>query len=174
MGNTRLLLDGYNVLFQSQMVGSNRGMGWLPKARERLLRLLVARLSHENQSRTVVVFDAAKFGETPPDFFFEKRIAVRFAIEHAEADDLLEVLIRRAPQPKLLCVVSSDLRIRRCAKARRAKSVDAESFLNQLEEGRGDALVHGELPTSEVGDDAPGTDTLAPDEVDYWLREFDQ
>jgi uncharacterized protein len=169
----RLLIDGYNLLFQSPLVGRGQGAGWLPLARERLLKLLAEHLQADHQARTTVIFDAAKFGESPADFLFKNRIEVRFATEHQEADDLLEVLIRQAPQPKLLHVVSSDLRIRRCALARRANAIDAETFLRMLQAGLGDSLFNSQTDASAPQEtDIPEKERGATD-VDYWLREFD-
>lgn len=173
MRSIRLLIDGYNLLFQSEWVGRGRAQGWLPRSRERLLKALADQLDGEDQSRTTVVFDAAKFGETPADFNFN-HIDVRFAKEHDEADDLLELLIRQAPQPKLLNVVSSDLRIRRCATARRAHSIDSENFLRQVEAGRV-GLLFKSSGFKEADSPEPETPEkeLGTNDVDFWLREFD-
>ena len=169
----RLLIDGYNVLFQSQLVGRGRGQGWLPRARQRLLQRIAQSLAVEHQARTTVVFDAVRFGETPADFLFNELIDVRFAKDYAEADDLLEVLIRRAPQPKLLHVVSSDLRIRRCAIARRAVPIEAEHFLQQLAVGQASnwfAPQAGRTPTDgqPLPDSGEGTEkSQGASDVDY-------
>ena len=54
----KLLIDGYNVLFQSQLVGRGRGPQGLHAARNRLLKLLASRLTPTELSPTQVVFDA--------------------------------------------------------------------------------------------------------------------
>ncbi|MEZ6134930.1 MAG: NYN domain-containing protein [Pirellulaceae bacterium] len=99
-------------------------------------------------------------------------IEIRYATEHDEADDLIEELIRRHPQPKRLRVISSDARIRRCARAKRAKSIDSDSFLQYLEHQP--PRSPAQLSVPEVADDCTivDHDALPSTEVDYWLREF--
>lgn len=194
-----LLIDGYNLLFQSQLVGRGRGPGWLEKSRRRLLVTLVRSLTTPERATTTIVFDAAQFGEKLSDFLFDNSIDVRFANEYPEADDLLEELIRKNPHPKQLRVVSSDQRIRRCARARKAESIDSESFLEQMEraeamlrhanqDGSNDVTplklereIGGAYPSSnEATANEPNANEpsngeaplLTSDEVAFWLREF--
>lgn len=196
MRSTKLLIDGYNLLFQSQLVG--RGQGWLEKARKRLIVELTKSLTEAERRETTLVFDASgrsdasarvdafARGDRPAVSPTVNEIEVVYASEHAEADDLLEELIRRAPQPKLLRVVSSDQRIRRCARARRAESLDSEAFLQEMEtrQSRTRGSRQSEPSGAEPGyglsadgsadgiDDGPAN--LSESEVDYWLREFGQ
>ncbi len=181
MRSTKLLIDGYNLLFQSQLVGRGRGQRWLEKARGRLLQLLVNKLTELERRETTIVFDAAERPDDLSSTLNAHEIEVLFANEYDEADDLLEEMIRQAPQPKLLRVVSSDQRVRKCARARRAQSIDADSFLNELET----RLIQGptiQTPLSpaqtpshqKVLDDDEGASPLSDQEVDYWMREFRQ
>jgi predicted RNA-binding protein with PIN domain len=178
----KTLIDGYNLLFQSPLVGRGRGRNWLPNARGRLAHLLLGHLSPEELQTTLIVFDAPHVGRSPQPEQHSSGLQIIFAVDHAEADDMLEDIIRRHPTPKLLTVVSSDVRIRRCARARKAKSVDADQFLEQLE--RRPERSTGEAPTlSQVDDTATSAELdsegqidprLSQSEVDYWLREFGQ
>lgn len=192
MRSTKLLIDGYNLLFQSQLVGRGRGQGWLEKARQRLIVELTKSLTEAERRETTLVFDASARvdtcarGDRPAKSPTVNEIEVVYASEHAEADDLLEELIRRAPQPKLLRVVSSDQRIRRCARARRAESLDSEGFLQEMEtrqsrargsrqsepSGARQREPSGAEPGSGLNADGPAA--LSESEVDYWLREFGQ
>ncbi len=167
MSDTKLLIDGYNVLFQSDLVGKGRGRNWLSSARQRLLQLLSSSLDELELSKTLVVFDAPKFGPVPEQTTFASGLRVVYAVDHAEADDLLEETIRQHPTPTLLRVVSSDQRIRRCARARRADSVDSQAFLDSL--SKREPLVSPAPSPSDAGNPQ-----LSTDEIAFWLRVFDE
>lgn len=117
----------------------------------------------EELSGTYVIFDASA-NQEPED----ARIAaphVRFAIEHDEADDLLEELIRAHAHPKTLLVVSSDHRIQRCARARKCQTMDSIEFLAFLDRAKNTETE----PKAEV---KPSEAEMSVEEVDYWLGEF--
>lgn len=165
MAVPKLLIDGYNVLFQSQLVGRGRGGNWLPAARQRLLQLLTSRLTQVELATTQLIYDAPQFGQAPPETILTSGMLVCYAVDHEEADDLLEKIVRTHPTPKLLSVVSSDQRIRRCARARRARSIDAQLFLDQLERRPAQPRQPSPAGVEETGD-------LSQAEVEYWLHEF--
>ncbi len=182
MAVPKLLIDGYNVLFQSQLVGRGRGRDWLVAARGRLLQLLGSRLTLVELSTTQVIFDAPEYGQAPPGLTYPSGLMLCYSVDHDEADDMLEEIIRQHPTPKQLRVVSSDQRIRRCARAQRANSVDAEQFLAELErrphqatslpvatEARGPAEdLSAHLSHSSAGN----SELLSAAEVEYWLDKF--
>lgn len=160
----KILIDGYNLLFQSNLVGKGRGPNWLLRARQRLVKSLQERLSKEDLSGTHIIFDASAKRE-PED----ARVAaphVRFAVEHPEADDLLEELIRTHAHPKTLLVVSSDHRIQRCARARKCQVMAADAYLDFLHSG---AAKQQELEPEGA---QPPKAELSAEDVDYWLDEF--
>lgn len=164
----RLLIDGYNLLFQSGVGPRKRVPGWVVAAREQLLKRLDHCLSTEWRSAAVVVFDKSQGNQSQLDFRSAGGIRVRFAIEHDEADDMLEELIRSHHAPKSLMVVSSDQRIRRQAKARRAQPVDSETFLRAMEAGD---FLQVTRPGHKAAESSDGA-MISQDEVDYWLRKF--
>ncbi len=166
----KLLIDGYNLLFQSNLVGRGRGPGWLERARRRLLGLLGQGLSPAELGTTQVIFDASRPGNSDRELVVESGMLVTFAVEHPEADDLLEQVIRTHPQPKSLRVVSSDQRIRRCARARRAESIDSESFLSTLERAA-ELSQTIDAPQKLAEEQAPES-PLSESEIGYWLEEF--
>ncbi len=175
----KLLIDGYNVLFQSQLVGRGRGPQWLHAARNRLLKLLASRLTPDELSTTQVVFDAPRMGPAPPGLTQPSGLSVCFAVDHDEADDLLEQIVREHPTPKQLTVVSSDQRIRRCARAKRATSLDAQTFLDQLERRPASPAPVSDAMHVDPAHVAPvpcdttvDASLLSVDEVDYWLQQF--
>lgn len=165
----RVLIDGYNLLFQSGLGGRNRGPGWIQRARDQLIKFIQDHMSEAWAKQTTLVFDKSQGVQSQLDFQSNRGIRVRFAIEHEEADDLIEEMIREHNSPKSLIVVSSDLRVRRQTLARRAQAVDSETFLRDLESGQFLDSVSG----ADSNQDQPLDDkTLSEDEVNYWLREF--
>ena len=164
----RLLIDGYNVLFQSQLVGKGRGKLWLQRARERLLTLLQEKLSASEQRATQIVFDASRASDSTNSYRTSQGLTVTFATEYPEADDLIEEILRTHSHPKNLRVISSDQRIRRRAIARRAQSIDAESFLNELHRP-----PSKHVPPPVSAETPAGTEPLpSHEEIEFWLKEF--
>jgi hypothetical protein len=91
---------------------------------------------------------------------------VRYAFGYEDADELLEELIRRAPQPKLLQVVSSDRRIQQAAHRRRARTIGAEQWLEQLERNRHRA------PEGRAPDEKP-PEPASEEEIQFWRELFE-
>lgn len=168
----RILIDGYNLLFQSGLGGRARGLGWIQRAREQLTGLLHSHMDDHWTTGTVIVFDKSQGKETQHDKQTERGLKIIFAVEYPEADDLIEELIQAHSSPKSLIVVSSDLRVRRRATTRRAQSLDSETFLRKLESGQ-----FTKKPQESETEKAPGgirddASTLSDLEVQFWLREF--
>jgi uncharacterized protein len=166
----RILIDGYNLLFQSGLGGRARGPGWIQQARGELVKFLHAHLGDHWTTSTTVVFDRSQGKEKQHDSQTQRGIRIVFAIEHPEADDLIEELIQAHSSPKSLMVVSSDLRVRRRAMTRRGRSVDSEAFLRMLEGGQ--FLEPPTQSESGVGNSTAEDDRLSDSEVQFWLREF--
>jgi predicted RNA-binding protein with PIN domain len=176
----KLLIDGYNLLFQSDLVGRGRGERWLQKATSRLVKRVTERVPPRLLETTLIIFDRPQVGPAPPDIKFPSGLEVRYAVDHVEADDLLEEIIRQHPTPKLLTVVSSDQRVRRCARAKRAQSIDADTFLAQLAQplnmrsaDRNTAPQSSPFLLHEGADDSETSGALLPEEeVAYWVDKF--
>ncbi|MBG84412.1 MAG: hypothetical protein CMJ40_07700 [Phycisphaerae bacterium] len=81
-----------------------------------------------------------------------------------EADDILERLIADSTAPTRLLVVSSDRRVRRAAKKRGAKDLEAEQFLRLLLEDRDRARHEAGNPHRPAN--------LRPGEIESWKTEF--
>jgi uncharacterized protein len=171
----RILIDGYNLLFEAGFEGRGRGPGWLDRARKRLIKFLESKLPTADASKTLIVFDASGPAQgtlldladiainNPPT---DGGIQVVFADPSEEADDLLERLIRQHSAPKSLTVVSSDHRILKRAIARRCNAMDSSAFLTLLENGN---LVE----SAGDGEDPPPNEAiLDQNEVQRWLSEF--
>ena len=122
-----LLIDGYNLLHVTGF-GGGGGPKSFQRSREALLSFLVESLPEEERSLTTIVFDAAEAPPGLPRTMKHKGITVRYASEYADADALIEELIREETAPRSLLVVSSDHRIQRAARRRRAAYIDSDRW----------------------------------------------
>ncbi len=85
-----------------------------------MLNFLAESLSAEEIPRTIVVFDAHDAPPGLPGTMDHRGLTVRFAVGYEDADSLIEELIRSDSTPRKLVVVSSDHRLQRAARRRRA------------------------------------------------------
>lgn len=164
---TDLLIDGYNLMHAAGLARRTYGPGGLQQARERLLKRIASRLTAEERDRTTFVFDAKT---APSDASAEEMfrgVLVLYARSDAEADDRIEALIAAHSAPRRLLVVSSDHRLQRAARRRRARSVDSDLFLDQLDRRTSRTEQKPALPP-----DPKLTGELNPDELNHWLKEF--
>jgi predicted RNA-binding protein with PIN domain len=158
-----LIIDGYNLLHVTGLFG--RGKSSLEASRQALLGFLAAAVEPEEIAATTVVFDAAAAPPGLPDRFTVRGIDVQFARDYGSADELLEELIAAHPTPRKLTVVSSDHRVQRAAKKRRAQAVDSDAWYRTAAE-----QLHArrrQPKTADVKPEAP-----SPAEVAAWVREF--
>jgi predicted RNA-binding protein with PIN domain len=155
-----ILIDGYNLLHASGVFGTV-GRTSLESSREALLDWLGEVLSDAERQRTTIVFDARDAPPGLPRSAEKHGLRICFAPRGSEADDLLEELIRRHSSPRALTVVSSDHRLHRAARRRRATPVDSDKWVADIQL----------IPT----DHEPEPDrheTLEPDDLRDWLEEF--
>lgn len=160
------LIDGYNLLNVAGVPVPVRGRANLEKARLALLNFLAESLATEEVPQTLVVFDAH---DPPPGLPRETRhkgLIVRFAAREEDADTLIEELIREDTSPRRLTVVSSDHRIQRAAKRRRARAVDSDVRYGEVLRAR-----QQRQQAAADGPERPSGPLLEED-VRYWLREF--
>jgi len=161
-----VLIDGYNLLYATGIVVRGIGPGTLERARLALLNFLAASIEPERIPRTTIVFDAAGRMRERPREVEHRGLKVIFAVGYADADALIEALIRSHSAPKQLTVVSSDRRIQQAARRRRARAVDSEAWYA--------ALVASRQSTQADVAEVPGRPPvpLLEEDVDYWLRQF--
>ena len=161
-----LIIDGYNLLHASGVIGRGIGPGGLARSRQALLSVLSASFEPDQRSRTTVVFDSGPAGRGLPHDEQWHGIAVRFATRHSSADALIEALIQANTAPRRLVVISSDHRLQRAARRRRARSIDSDRWFAQL------------LADRRRKSAAPPAETIKPSqrltdaEVEYWLTQF--
>lgn len=121
-----ILIDGYNLMYAAGIVGPGSGKGGLERSRAALARFVGESLDAAERGRAVVVFDAAGAPPGLPSSITLHGVAIRFAKGYRDADELLEELIALDNSPRRLTVVSSDHRIQRAARRRRATAVDSD------------------------------------------------
>ncbi len=130
-----LLIDGYNVIGPVAPPGRGATVDWLAVERQRLLDRLAEHLDPSVRPRTCVVFDAKDAPDHLPSHYQHQGIDVWFAVGYPEADDLLEEIIAQHSAPRTLSVVSSDHRIARAARRRRAGCFESATWLDHLLDG---------------------------------------
>jgi predicted RNA-binding protein with PIN domain len=170
-----LLIDGYNLLNAVGITGSGGDAAGvtgragrtssLHRSRIALLNFLVESLDAEEIAHASVVFDAAGAPPGLPRTFSHRGLAVRFAPRTSDADSLLEDLILQDTSPRRLTVVSSDHRVQRAAKRRRARAVDSDVWYAEILHRR---------QTSRPPSAGPATPKfpLDQEEVEVWLSQF--
>lgn len=128
------IIDGYNLIFQCGLEGRSRNTQTIERARGRLIGVLANRLSEQQRARTTIVFDAKRLPIKETEVVSRQSgLTVIYAVDHDEADTLIEELIRRHSSPKTLTVVSSDHRLHRAARRRRATPVDSDVWYDRIE-----------------------------------------
>lgn len=163
-----ILIDGYNLLHVTGIFGRGRGPGTLERSRRALLNFLAESIEPTEVSRTTVVFDA---GEPPfglPRTTTHGGMTVRFSSEYGSADELIEELIAANSAPKRLVVVSSDHRLHRAARKRRATPIDSDIWYGQLVEQR--QIQRLTSPPVMLRPEEP----LTEGQIEYWLQHFDR
>jgi len=150
-----ILIDGYNLLHATGILGRNVGPGTLERARHALLRFLAASLADSERADTTVVFDASNSPPGLPHEQYHQGIRVLYAKGYSDADGLMEKLIRADSSPRRLVVVSSDHQVQRAARRRRGTAVDSDRwYADVCRQRRGRDAADGEA--SEADDRAKG------------------
>lgn len=159
-----LLIDGYNLMYGAGIVGDVRGPRGFERSRAALIGLVSRVVGDADRAGTTIVFDAAGAPPGLPSTLNHEGILVRFARGYGDADELLEELIAADHSPRRLTVVSSDHRVQRAAKRRKAAAIDSDVWftaaLRKYHEGDA-AKKSADIPKPQGG----GGD----DEVRFWL-----
>lgn len=162
-----LLIDGYNLLNAVGIVGRGVGPGSLQRSRLALLNFLAESLRAAEIRQTTVVFDARDPPPGLPRVVEHRGLTVRFAARHEDADSLIEELIRADSAPRRLTVVSSDHRLHRAARRRKATAVDSDAWYAEIVRRR---RQQRQAATSDAPARPPVP--LLQEDVDYWIRQF--
>ena len=159
-----LLIDGYNLLHASGVFPAKHLPGTLHHARTALLEELAALLPERELRQTIIVFDSAEAPPGLPNRMNFQGLDVRFASDHADADELIEILIDESLSPRELIVVSSDHRLHRAARRRRATPMDSDVWFIGLQAMQ--QLVQEERASAKP------QHALSEGEVNFWLKAF--
>jgi uncharacterized protein len=161
-----LLIDGYNLLYATGIVGRGIGPGSLQRSRLALLNFLAASLDPGEVTHTTVVFDARQAPWGLPRVVQHHGITVHFAAKYESADALIEELIKADSAPRRLVVVSSDHQIQRAARRRKAKAIDSDAWYAEL--------LRARRARQETASEAPAQPPvpLLEEDVNYWIRQF--
>ena len=158
----RILIDGYNLLHEIGFHGDLSESGELEVARVRMLDKLSEYLTEEERRNTIIIFDAGSRSPKLDRQYTRHSIQVEFAVDYLDADAKIQELIRSNNVPKQLLVISSDHRIQRTAKARRANFLDSDQWLDLLES-------RSESDETETVAKAP---SKTEPQNDYWMELF--
>lgn len=153
------LIDGYNLLCAVQKLQSADA----EISDIRLCRIIAAYLQKIDDSGEII-FD----GIGPPDktgLQTRRHLEVVFSGRLTDADTVIEHKIAASTGPRHLTVVSSDRRLRTAARRRKADSVKAEAFWQQMQE----ELNRPEPTPTEPREKREG---ISEGETDRWLRRF--
>ncbi len=161
-----LLIDGYNLLNSTGILAPSGRAGSLERSRLALLNFLVEMLDPQEIPHTTVVFDAHEPPPGLPRVVGHRGLTVRFASRYPDADSLIEELIRADTAPRRLTVVSSDHRIQRAARRRRARAVDSHVWYAEIVKRR--SLRQESSPVEPIQPALP----LGEADVAYWLQQF--
>ena len=161
-----VLIDGYNLLHITGIFGRDRSQGSLERSRTALLNMLAISIAPDEIGQTTIVFDANDAPPGLPRKVDHRGLTVCYAAEYADADTMLEHLIARHHAPRQLLVVSSDHRIQRAARRRRANAMDSDVWYAELVRQR---EARGQRPVREAAKPAI---PLSESEVEFWLTQF--
>ncbi|MEK6248950.1 MAG: NYN domain-containing protein [Planctomycetales bacterium] len=161
-----LIIDGYNLINAVGLIPEGVGPGTLEQSRQALLNFLAETLAGETLTNTTVVFDAGE--DAPkglPREIRHRGIQVFFASNYDDADELIEELIQANSAPRRLTVVSSDHRLQRAARRRRAQAIDSDRWYSELIQQRHVKRTH---PSRTEKPAQPQSEK----EINYWLEKF--
>lgn len=162
-----ILIDGYNLLYASGILGRGRGPGFLERSRQALLNFLAESLDEKTLSRCTVVFDASDSAPKGlPRTIKHRGITVKYASGMPSADELIEELIQADTSPRKLIVVSSDHRLHRAAKRRKATPVDSDIWFRDTVRQR---VARQQAPDNPQSKPPPPSSDV---EIRFWLRTF--
>jgi uncharacterized protein len=160
----RYLIDGYNLVHALGLLHGKIAPAGVEVARRSLLiRLLEA--PGLDPTKVIVVFDAERAPPSTPAGQEYHGIRVLNALRQ-QADDVIEDLIEREPQPKQLAVVSDDRRLKDAARRRHCVSLGCLDFLEVIQQPPKTSRAR---PAAE-GSEKP--DQLSPEELRLWCKQF--
>lgn len=124
--------------------------------------------SDEVKAGITIVFDAIRLPLEETETVSQKGgMTVMFAVDHEDADSLIEELILKNSSPKQLTVVSSDHRLHKAALRRKATPIDSDVWFDRLEQ-----LGNQYFDTPDTTDGKPEKPDLEVLKQVDWANEF--
>jgi len=167
-----LIIDGYNLLHAAGMARYRYGPGELEKARNRLLNFLVSRLNASERARTTIVFDAADAPYESTRRSGLEGMTVLFAKRGGDADTVIERLVEIHSAPRQIHLISSDHRLQKAARKRRARPVDSDVFFAELESRDARSNIGGEPAPPRQLNNPKFTGDVPESETEELMRIF--
>lgn len=161
-----LLIDGYNLIHGANILGRGVGPRGLERARLALLEFLVASLSEADRNTATVVFDAENAPPGLPRMTTYQGVTVRFSAGYRDADELIEELIGKDSAPRKLTVVSSDHRLHKAARRRKATAIDSDIWYAEMLRRRAESPVG-----PEAAENKPPGPVLSEREIERLTRD---
>ena len=164
-----LIIDGYNLMHAADIARRSYGPGDLERCRNQLNRLLTDLLGRDALSRTSVVYDAFDSTSDANRSQDHAGLHVLFAPKGTDADTEIERLLSKHSSPKQVLVVSSDHRLHKAARRRRASCVDSEDFLASMQTSADTDTRQAQRrpPQEDVSLEAP------QEKLQSWADEFE-
>ncbi len=152
------IIDGHNLLHAIPKVDESTGL-----ISDLQLCLVVDNYLKRTGNSGEIIFD----GIGPPDktgFDNMSKLEISFSGIDTDTDTIIEDKISSSTAPKRLIIVSSDRRIRKAARTRKATSLKSEEFWNNLSK-----QMSIKRPKKEPGEKRYG---LSESETEKWLDYF--
>ena len=156
----KIIIDGYNLLHCSAWPATKDRD--LEGQRDNLIRQLQTYAARQGES-IVVVFDNSR--GAMKQILHGSLLKIVYSPASKEADEVIQQMIRKAPNTRNIIVVSTDRAIRNTAKDHGAISMRSESFCH--------LLFSNETNTS-YSTTSEEDKELSAEEVEYWKRLFEE
>lgn len=128
-----LIIDGYNLMHAAGIAKQRYAAGEMERCRKQLQLKIASMLEAEALARTTLVYDAFASISDDQRVFRKHGMKIVFAPMGHDADSVIEELLQKHSAPRQIIVVSSDHRLHKAAKRRKARCVDSEVFMQQIE-----------------------------------------
>lgn len=166
MATPFLIVDGYNLMHAAGIARQRYAQGDMQKCRNELEIHIAGLLSESALKRTTVVYDAFSSPGDDQRVFHRRGLKVIFAPQGKDADGEIERQLNAHSAPRQVIVVSSDHRLHKAARRRKARCIDSNVFLEQLErEPRPTSRRHGSGRGPNLNETA--------DELRQWEKVFE-
>lgn len=162
-----IIIDGYNLIFTVPALEKVLDRENMEMAREALLMVL-ARYKDTSRQEFTVVFDGSKHeggNIGPSQRQVRGGISIIFS-KGATADEDIVGLISSSPNPRDICIVTSDKTIIKAARESGCRTIRPREFYRKVTVS---ARVERVLPRAEPMAKYQG---LPEGEVEYWMKVF--